>query len=138
MAKALAYIVNITPQTITGGGAANFGTAVHGFGCAHDRTGRTIQVNNGNIVLNDCGYYVLIVGANVSASAAGTVTLSLYQDGVLVAQNSETIAAANDPASITVPGGIKVSGGTSTLTLVATASAGNPIVNAVYTPILKA
>lgn len=136
MAKAFAYVVNTTPQTITGGGAVSFGTAIHGFGCTSGA--RTVQVTNGNIVLAGCGYYMLIVGANVTSSAAGNVTLSVYQDGTLVAQNSEAIAAASDPASITVPVGVKVGCGTSTLTLVVTDSAGNPTVTAVYTPVIKA
>lgn len=136
MAKAFAYVVNTTPQTITGGGAVNVGTALHGFGCT--RCGYTIQVAGGNIVLHDCGYYAVSIGADVSASAAGTVTLSLYQDGVLVAQSAETIAAADDPASIAFPAGIKVGNANSTLTVVISASAGNPIVNSIYTTVLKA
>lgn len=136
MAKAFAYIANTTSQTVTGGGAINAGAAVHGFGCTNGA--RTIQVSNGNIVLSGCGYYAITVGATVTDSAAGNVTLSVYQDGVLVAQGSEAIAAASDPASISVPVGVKVGCGTSTITLVVTVSAGDPTVTAVYTTVLKA
>lgn len=135
MSKAFAFIANNTSQTITGGGAINPGTAQHGFGCACGT--RAIQVNGNNINISCGGYYDIVVGATVSDSEAGNVTLSLYQDGNLIAQGSEAIAAADDPASISFPAGIKVNC-TSTLTLVATASAGNPIVTNVYTTILKA
>lgn len=135
MSKAFAYISNSTSQTITVGGVVNPGTAVHGFGCTC--CGRTIQLSGTNINLRESGYYKIDVGATVSATAAGNVTLSMYQDGALVAQGSETIAAANDPASISFPAGIKVNCN-SVLTLVATATAGDPIVTNVYTTIDKA
>lgn len=135
MSKAFAFIANNTSQTITGGGAINPGTAQHGFGCACGT--RAIQVNGNNINISGGGYYAIVVGATVSDSEAGNVTLALYQDGNLIAQGTEAIAAADDPASISFPAGIKVNC-TLTLTLVATASAGNPIVTNVYTTILKA
>ena len=134
MAKAFALIANNTSQTITGGGVINPGIAVHGFGCTC--CGRTIQLNGTNINLRETGYYSVDVGATVSASDASNVTLSLYQDGVLVAQGSETIAAANDPASISFPAGVKVNC-SSVLTLVATATAGDPIVTNIYTTVEK-
>lgn len=142
MAKAFAFIANNTPQTIVGGGPIAPGTAQAGFGCACG--GRAITVSNNAInIVNDCnpcrgvGYYGVDVGATVTASAAGNVTLALYQDGQLVAESTETIAAANDPASIAFPAGVKVNT-SSALTLVVTATAGDPIVNNVYTKILRA
>lgn len=134
MSKAFAFISNNTSQTITGGGVVNPGTAQHGFGCTC--CGHTIQLSGTNINLRESGYYKVNVGATVSATAAGNVTLSLYQDGALVAQGSEAIAAANDPASIAFPAGIKVNC-SSVLTLVVTASAGDPIVTNIYTNVDK-
>lgn len=64
------------------------------------------------------------------------MTLSLYQDGVLVAQGIETIAAANDPSNIAFPAGVKVNCA-STLTLVATATAGSPIISGLYITVEK-
>lgn len=138
MSKAYAFIANNTSQTITGGGAINPGIAQHGFGktgCGCN-CGYTIQVNGNNINLREGGYYDIEIGATVSDSAAGNVTLSLYQDGALVAQGSETIAAANDLASISFPAGVKVNCN-SVLTLVVTASAGDPIVTNIYTTVTK-
>lgn len=134
MSKAFAFISNNISQTITGGGVVNPGTAQHGFGCTC--CGRTIQLNGTNINLRESGYYHADVGATVSASDAGNVTLALYQDGVLVAQGSETISAANDPASISFPASVKVNC-SSVLTLVVTSTAGDPIVTNIYTTIEK-
>lgn len=135
MSKALAFISNNTSQTITGGGTVNPGTAQHGFGCTC--CGRTIQLNGTNINLRESGYYQIDVGATVSASDAGNVTLALHQDGALVAQGSETISAANDPASISFPASVKVNC-SSMLTFVVTSTAGDPIVTNIYTTIEKA
>ena len=135
MSKAYAFIANNVAQTIVGGGPIAPGTAQHGFGCACGN--RAINVNGNAINIQSTGYYDVMIGATVTASAAGNVTLSLYQDGALIAQGSETIAAANDPASIAFPAGVKVNR-SSALTLVVDATAGNPIVNSVYTTVLKA
>lgn len=134
MAKAFAFISNNTVQTLTSGANVAPGTAQHGFGgCG---CGYTIQISGNNINLRSGGYYKIDVGAIVSDSAEGDVTLALYQDGTLVAQGEEAIAAANDPANIAFPAGVKVNCN-STLTLVVTASAGNPIVNNLYITIEK-
>lgn len=135
MSKAYAFIANNVAQTIVGGGPIAPGTAQHGFGCVCGN--RAINVNGNAINIQGTGYYDVMIGATVTAPAAGNVTLSLYQDGALIAQGSETIAAANDPASIAFPAGVKVNC-SSALTLVVDATAGNPIVNSVYTTVLKA
>lgn len=135
MAKAFAFITNTTSQTLTSGAMVNPGTAEHGFGCCSN-CGYTIRVNNTGINLQSSGYYNIDIGAAVSDTAAADVTLSLYQDGVLVAQGIETIAAANDPANIAFPAGVKVNCA-STLTLVATATAGSPIVSGLYITVEK-
>lgn len=111
------------------------GTAQHGFGCSG--CGYTVQVSGSNINLRSTGYYNIEVGATVTDSASGNVTLALYQDGNLIAQGSEAIATASDPASIAFPAGVKVSY-SSVLTLIITSSAGNPSVNNIYTTITKA
>lgn len=139
MAKAYAFISNTTPQVFTASpSTVNPGTAVHGFGgkgCGNCCQ-RTIEINGNAITLNASGYYDINVGATVTNSEAGNVTLSLYQDGNLVASGSEAIAAAADPASIAFPAGVKVNCN-STLTLVVTSSAGTPTVRDIYTTVEK-
>lgn len=135
MAKAFAFVSNNTPQAFTTPtGNVSWGVAQHGFGCACGK--KIIAVNGNNINLSSGGYYNIVVGATVTNSEAGDVTLSLYQDGNLIASGAEAIAAAADPASISFPSGVLVNCN-STLTLVATASAGNPTVSNVFATIQK-
>ena len=135
MSKAFAYILNTNSQAFTAaGGTVNPGTSVHGYG--RNCCGYIIQVNGNNINLAETGYYEMIPGATVSASAAGNVTLGVYQDGALVAQNSAAIAAANDPATISFPVGLKVNCN-SVITIMVSASAGTPIVTNIGTTIKK-
>lgn len=134
MAKAFAFISNNTVQTLTSGANVAPGTAHHGFGgCG---CGYTIQISGNNINLRAPGYYDIEIGATVTDSDAGNVTLALYQDGVLIAQGIETIAAANDPANISFPAGVKVNCN-SVLTLIVTTTAGNPIVTGLYITVEK-
>lgn len=134
MAKAFAFITNTATQTLTSGANVAPGAAQHGFGgCG---CGYTIQVSGNNINLRAPGYYDIEIGATVTDSDAGNVTLALYQDGVLIAQGIETIAAANDPANISFPAGVKVNCN-SVLTLIVTTTAGNPIVTGLYITVEK-
>lgn len=133
MAKAYAILRNTTAQTITGG-VVSPGAAVHGFGCACG--GRTIQINGNNINLREGGYYEIIVGATVTDSEPGNVTMSVLQDGNVVGSGSTAIAAAADPGMIAFPAGVKVNCN-SVITIEVTASAGNPTVNTIYTTVKK-
>lgn len=138
MSKAFAFISNTTVQNLTSGANVAPGTAQHGFGntgCGCS-CGYTIQVSGNNINLRAPGYYNVNVGAAVTDSAAGNVTLSLYQDGALVAQGIEAIATAANPANIAFPAGVKVNCN-SVLTLVVTTTAGNPTVSGLYITVEK-
>lgn len=135
MAKAYAFIANNTAQAFTASpGNVSWGTAQHGFGCACGK--KIVSVSGTNLNLNAGGYYDLEIGATVTNSEAGNVTLSLYQDGTLIASGAEAIAAASNPASISFPAGVLVNCN-SALTLVATSSAGTPTVTNVFTTVLK-
>lgn len=134
MSTAFAFISNTATQTLTSGANVAPGTAQHGFGRCN--CGYIIQVSGNNINLRASGYYKIDIGAAVTDSAAGNVTLSLYQDGALVAQGIETIATASDPANIAFPAGVRVNCN-STLTLIVTTTAGNPTVSGLYITVEK-
>lgn len=136
MAKAFAFITNTTAQTLISGATVNPGTAQHGFGSCGCNCGYIIRVNNTGINLQAPGYYKINVSAAASDTAAANVTLSLYQDGQLVAQGIETVDATDDPSNIAFPAGVKVNCA-STLTLVVTATAGSPIINGLYITVEK-
>lgn len=138
MAKALMFAGNSTAQTLTGGGAVNLGAAIHGFGCTC--TQKTIDLTGSGIILRSGGYYNVVISAVVTDSEAGNVTLTLYEDGVAstVITGSEAIAAAADPATITISGSILVPRcDTTTLTVVVTASVGNPTINSISATVTK-
>lgn len=128
MSKAALFALNSTTQTLTGGGSVDFGNPVHGFGqtCCN----RTIDVSGNNLTLRDAGMYGIVISAAVTASAPGTVTLAVYQDGVATGvQQAVNIAVANDAESVTLVFGPRVNcGNSSIITLVATTTAGNVIV----------
>ena len=138
MSKAFLYAANTTQQTLTGGGSVDLGTAIHGFGCTC--CNKTIDINGNNIILREGGYYEIIVSSTVTDTAAGTVTLTLFQDGTPItgATTAINIAAANEAASATIACGVLVNRcGSSIITLVATTTAGNVIIGNVATTIDK-
>lgn len=82
--------------------------------------GNCIRLANNSVVIRSsacpcnaesvCGYYTVSVNTTLTASAAGTVTVSLYQDGQLVpgAVQSATAAAANDLMNFSITAPIRV------------------------------
>lgn len=133
MSKAALYAINSTQQTLTGGGSVDLGNPVHGFGqtCCN----KSIDVSGNNLTLRDGGMYGIVISATVTASAAATVTLQAFQDGVAFGvPQAVNIAAANDAAAVTLNLGPRVAcNGSSIITLVATTDAGNVIIGGVST-----
>lgn len=132
--KAYLFATNPIAQTLNGGGSVDLGNPVHGFGltCCN----KIIDVNGDNITLREGGYYNFVIGATVSNSEVGNVTIQPYINGTPISgvTATETIAAANDPADVTVNFGVLVPiCSTAIVTLVATATAGNPIITTVST-----
>lgn len=97
MAKALGY------YTYTGSTAVATGETVPITNIVR-QYGNNIRLRNNSIIIANaacpcdaetvCGYYTVSVNASLVASAAGTVTVSLYQDGQLVAGAYQTVTAA--------------------------------------------
>lgn len=100
MSRALGYYTYTGVQEIAAGNILPLTNTVRQFGSC-------IRLKDNTVVLkNVCGcyggeraagYYTVHVNATVTASAAGQVTVSLYQDGNLVPGAVQTSsAAAND------------------------------------------
>lgn len=85
------YTVNSSMEEVPAQATIPFGNVVRRFG-------KKVQLEGGSIVLYGSGYYDVEVPATLIATAAGDVTLQLYQDGALVpgAEATETAAAAGD------------------------------------------
>lgn len=139
MAKALMVANNSIAQTLTSGNAVNLGAAMHGFGNVGCNCQKIITANNGGVALAEGGYYFFAITANVSDSAEGNVTLTVYQDGSpTVFTGSAAIAAENDQATITLTGVLVVNRcSSSNFTVVATTSAGSAIINNIATTVVK-
>ena len=125
--KAAIYVANTTAQTLAAGATIAPGTIIRRFG--NDRCcNPTINLSGAGITLNECGYYKVNVRVTDEPTEAGTVTVTLIQDGVVIpgAVASNTAAAATNPTSVTAGAIVRVIGcATSTITAVLTAGAGS-------------
>lgn len=126
MSKAAIYVANTTEQVVAINGVLSLGSVIRRFGC--NNCGNPIIDLAGNAIsLNGSGYYDVDVSVVVTPTAAGTVTLTLYQDGVPVpgATASATVAAVDTTVTLPIDAIVRVFNnvGFSALTLVLTGAA---------------
>lgn len=118
--KSAIYTANTATQAVAIGGGLALGTIIRRFGCA-------INLNGNGINLSDPGYYDVDVSVTAAPTAAGTVTVTLFQDGVAVpgAVSSVTTTAAADAVTLSISALVRVlcNAASSTLTLVLTGAA---------------
>ena len=97
MSKSLLYTVNDATQDVAINGIINLGTIVRKFGQNLNLAGNGIQV---------CGpgYYKFDVSITLEPDAAGTVTVTGYENNVPIqgAIASNTVAAAADPTNLSL------------------------------------
>lgn len=100
MSKAGIYTVNSGAQTVALGGVINLGSINRRFGrqCCEE----IINLNGSSITLNEAGYYDVDVAVTALPTAAGPVTIAVFQDGVVVpgSTNTTTAAAAGNPVNV--------------------------------------
>ena len=118
--KSALYTANTGTQDVSVGGTINLGSIVRRFG-------KCVSLNGTGIAIMDQGYYDVDVSVTAAPTAAGTVTVALYKDGVAVpgATASATAAAAGNPVNLSISSLIRhfcACSGT-TLTLVLTGAA---------------
>ena len=95
MSKSLGYYTYTGVQEVAAGGVLPLTNTVRQYG-------RNVRLNNNNVIVrglcNDpaAGYYNVSVNATLTASAEGTVTVSLFQDGDLVPGAVQTSSAAEN------------------------------------------
>lgn len=113
----LIYTANTTAQAAPVGGTINLGGIKRRSGCVLSASGDTIT-------LHKSGYYDVYAGVTLVPDEAGTVTVSLHQDGVPVpgATASATVAGADTSVALAFPAVVRLCGQccTSNLTLVVT------------------
>lgn len=88
--KSAIYAANTAAQTTISGSTISFGSVVR-------RYGRCLNLSGGNVVADESGYYDINTNFTFTASAAGNVTISLYEDGVLIpgAVQTATVTSAS-------------------------------------------
>ena len=119
--KSLLYVANTVAQTVAINGAIALGNIIRRLGCRINQSGTSI-------VLCGCDYYKVNVSVTLAPTAAGTVTVSLLQDGNVVsgAAGSATTTAAAQSVAISFPAIVRTRGrNSSVLSLVLTGAASN-------------
>lgn len=86
-----------TPTAVAVDGVIPLGSLIRRYGC-------DVALNGNAVNITGAGYYDVDASVTVSPAAAGTVTITLYKDGVAVpgATASET-AAANGTVDLNIP-----------------------------------
>lgn len=113
--KSAIYTVSTATQAVVAGSSLSLGGTIRRFGCATTLAGNAIA-------LNAPGYYDVDVTVTATPTAAGTVSVALYQDGVAVpgAIASATTTAASNSVNLSFSTLVRVLNGSnvSNLTLV--------------------
>ena len=100
MSKAAIYTVNSGAQAVAVGGTINLGSIVRRFG--RECCDPSINLNGSSITLNEPGYYDIDVAVTALPTAAGPVTITVFQDGSAIpgSTNTTTAAAAGNPVNV--------------------------------------
>ena len=95
--KSALYAAMQTPTAVAVDGVIPLGSLIRRYGC-------DITLNGNAVNITGSGYYDVDASVTVTPTAAGTVTVTLYKDGVAVpgATASET-AAANGTVNLSIP-----------------------------------
>lgn len=117
--KSALYTAMQTPTAIPVDGILPLGSIIRRYGCDANLNGNAVNITN-------AGYYDVDVSVTVSPTAAGTVTVTLFRDGVAVpGATASAAAAAGAPVTLAFPALVRqaccASG--SALTLVLTGAA---------------
>lgn len=129
----LIYTANSTAQTVPVGGTVNLGSIKRRTGCALSMSGDTITMHKS-------GYYDVSVGITATPTATGTVTATLYQDGVPYpgATVSATVAAADTSVPLPIPAvTVRLCGECCTSNLTVVMSGVETVVNNIAVKVIK-
>lgn len=117
--KSALYAAMQTPTAVSAGGVIPLGSLIRRYGC-------DISLNGNAVNLTGTGYYDVDASITATLTAAGTVTATLYKDGVAIpgATASET-GAANGTVNLSIPALVRQAccAAGSALTLVLTGAA---------------
>lgn len=99
--KSALYAAMQTPSAVAVGGVIPLGSLIRRYGCDVSLNGNAVNITGGN---QSAGYYDVDASLTVAPAAVGTVTVTLYKDGVAVpgATASATAAAADDALDLNI------------------------------------
>lgn len=97
MGKSLIQTVNQSVQTVAENSIISLGSVIRRFGC-------NLRLNGNAIEISGEGYYKVDLNVTVSPTAAGTVTVALYRNGVQVtgATASGSVSTAANPVTLPI------------------------------------
>lgn len=117
--KSALFAAMQTPTEVSAGGVIPLGSLIRRYGC-------DISLNGNAVNLTGTGYYDVDASITATLTAAGTVTVTLYKDGVAVpgATASET-GTADGTVNLNIPALVRQAccAAGSALTLVLTGAA---------------
>ena len=99
--KSALYAAMQTPSAVAVGGVIPLGSLIRRYGCYVSLNGNAVNITGGN---QSAGYYDVDASLTVAPTAVGTVTVTLFKDGVAVpgATASATAAAADDALDLNI------------------------------------
>lgn len=124
--RAMIYAVNARPQTVLAEGAVLPGAVVHSCGCVGNCAYGSVSSNG--VEVRGVGCHDISATIDLVPAAAGTITATLYADGVAIpgATASATVAAADTEITLPLIGCLKkvcCNAGLSNITCVLSAEA---------------
>lgn len=104
MSKSVLYVANTNEQSVVVGGSLNLGNVIRRCGCASNLSGTNV------VSINEPGYYDVNVSVTAVPTAAGDVTITLLNNGVVIpgATATATVAAAGDSANISFESVVRI------------------------------
>lgn len=140
MSAGYLYSANTTAQTLAIGGTINMGSPIRRYGCVKGTATPYANVNGTTTTLSSCGkcptYFDIDATFIAIPTAAGTVTITAFQDGVAIpgATASATVAAAATSVTLPISFGVRLNTGvtSSNITYVLTGAASS-VTNAAQT-----
>lgn len=103
MSRSAIYVANTGAQSVAVGGTIGLGGIVRRFGCAVDLNGNSINAT-------EQGYYDVNVSVTAAPTVAGTVTATLFNNGVAVpgATASASVSTAGNPLNLSFESIVRV------------------------------
>lgn len=97
MSRSLIQTANQSTQAVTAGSIISLGSVQRRFGC-------NLRLSGNGIEINGEGYYTVDANVSVAPTAAGPVTVALFNNGVQIpgAIAFDSVSTAGNPTSLEI------------------------------------